>query len=348
MADLYGVAIAAALRGRPVRLPEPFNPDHLLWRAGEHGLHGLLAEGLEQRADLPAALKQLSCRLRALTRAQEALTRHFLGRAAEAADAFHRSGVRAVFVKGVALALEAYGSPGCRPFSDLDILVSPAELARAREVLRSLRYRPDLTVSPDAMETRFIRPYDQGPASSVDLHWSLSSPEGPQAAVRIPVGEILERARAVQGVLVPAVEDSVLVAAANLVRSRMDRLILVADFDRLALLGVDWKAVSDRAGRWGLRTAVWLGLTYAAELFGSAVPPEVTGGLRPAAWRRCFLARILSGSYLWRRRKFKRPIRSGLLPYVCLDTWSDMAAGLRAVRRRVLRGLLRPPRTSVG
>jgi hypothetical protein len=332
MADLYGLLIEDLFRRRPPRLPRPFNPDHLLWLAGEHGLHGLVQAVVEGRADLPPEISDLGPRFKTLAMAQEALVRVRLRAAAEVAEALAREGVAAVFVKGVALSLEAYGRPGDRPFGDLDLLVAPGSLPRARGVLTDLGFHSAPAGPASSMEDRWERA-----GADVDLHWRFVAPDGSQAAVRIPVEEILDRRREVGGLPVPSPEDSLLLCAANLVRSRVDRLVLVADFDRLTRGLVDWSAVLERARAWHLRTALWLGLDHASRLFGTPLPEPVLSSIRPPPWRAALLRRVLSGSFLWVRRKFKGQLESAVLPYLCLDGLPDVMAGAAAVGRRTFK-----------
>jgi hypothetical protein len=60
--------------------------------------------------------------------------------AAELFDKFAAAGVDAVLLKGAALAQLLYGPGEHRPYIDLDVLVSPAHLVRAEEMLSELGY----------------------------------------------------------------------------------------------------------------------------------------------------------------------------------------------------------------
>jgi hypothetical protein len=57
-------------------------------------------------------------------------------------------GISAIPYKGPTLAVAAYGSLLLRVFGDLDILVSKAQLPRARAALRSAGYRPAVPLTP--------------------------------------------------------------------------------------------------------------------------------------------------------------------------------------------------------
>jgi hypothetical protein len=230
-----------------------------------------------------------------------------------------KRGVPGVFFKGVALSVEAYRFPGERPFSDLDLLLPSDSLQEARSALEEVGYAPDRSVEPSSIEERYARDGLSDPGIGVDLHSGLVEPEGPQAWVRIPAEEVVGRRRDVEGLPVPAVEDSLLLCAVNLVRSRMDRLVLVADFDRLVQLAPRWETVVERAFAWRLRSSLWLGLHYSKRLFETPIPEPVLAALRPPPWRRGPMVRLLEGSFLWLRRKFKKPLRAALLPRLCRD-----------------------------
>ena len=65
----------------------------------------------------------------------------------QALDALSKNGIEAVVLKGGILANKLYPEPGLRPMDDLDILVSPNMVMRARDVLISLGYHLPLPIS---------------------------------------------------------------------------------------------------------------------------------------------------------------------------------------------------------
>jgi hypothetical protein len=106
--------------------------------AERHALAPLLRHHLEVASiaaprDVQRTLFGLSLRHR--RRAQ--LWRTLL---AEMASELDRRGVRALFLKGAALAFTVYPEPELRPMSDIDVLVAKRDLAAAGEVLARLGY----------------------------------------------------------------------------------------------------------------------------------------------------------------------------------------------------------------
>ena len=81
--------------------------------------------------------------------------------------------------KGPALALTAYGNLTLREFHDLDLLVHPADVVRAKDILQRAGYTlwtPVLGDSEQALlqsnnrQLRFTHPVR---GTTVDLHWGL-------------------------------------------------------------------------------------------------------------------------------------------------------------------------------
>lgn len=331
--DRDGERILDILRHRAVPRRGTLDGRRFLKRVYEHGLAGLLAESIDRLGsgaspDLVALVPDL----RGTTRAQEATVRHKLDVAAEVSAALDRSGVAAVWVKGAALAVTVYERPGLRPFGDLDLLVAPDSVPGADRALVARGFRRD--PATDTMAANYERPERTGPLA-IDLHWDFVQRNGPQAAVEIPVGEIVSRARRAGGLPVPAPEDGLLLAAANLVRSRLDRFILLVDFARLAAADPRWDHVLERAAAWRLKTSLWLGLSLAAGHLDAPVPADVLRVLAPPRWKGALLRSILSGSSFWARRKVRARAVADGLPLLCADSAGDAVKALVRSRTRL-------------
>lgn len=326
--------LASLLDARTGSWPCRMSNGPLLDLVSFHRLAGWLVTHWSPQVPLPEAL-------RSLARSQEAHTRFQLEIAAELGRAFAERRVPVVFVKGVAMALTAYGSPGLRPFGDLDVLTAPTDLPAAREVLRSAGFEPEGGSSPNPMEENFGRRGRPGPPVFVDLHWTFTGRLGFQAPVRIPAEEIVKRARPAGGVPVPSFEDDVLLASANLIRSGAERLILVADFAELARRPVDWDQVVERAVAWRLRTSTWTGLRMAGDLFGRTAPTEILERLAPPSWRARWIRRLSDRQRLVAPRRLGDPRYRFLLKALCLDSWRDVARTGAALPERLWRLLAR-------
>lgn len=90
-------------------------------------------------------------------------------------NAFDEAGVRAVVLKGTAVAHALYPDPSIRPFGDLDLLVSTTEWDRACAALRRCGFERDLPAPRRGFDQRFGKAATHSDAEGiqVDLHRTL-------------------------------------------------------------------------------------------------------------------------------------------------------------------------------
>jgi hypothetical protein len=92
--------------------------------------------------------------------------------------AFDKQGIKALVLKGPALARTAYPHPATRPGCDLDLLVRPRDLVRGRETLTSLGYQclgKRFESSRDFYKDEVFRRPGKLGYLQVELHWALHS-----------------------------------------------------------------------------------------------------------------------------------------------------------------------------
>ncbi|WCM29423.1 nucleotidyltransferase family protein [Sphingomonas sp. QA11] len=148
--------------------------------AARHRVAGLVREGLT-RAGLPVprgiANRAHHTTLSALKNAGEALRLQNL---------LEETGIEPLFLKGSALAIRAYGSIAVRDSIDIDMVVAPADVARAWTVLNQAGYSmtaPSRPLPPGALRTYQTISKDSVHVHSerrvrVELHWRLSDAAG--------------------------------------------------------------------------------------------------------------------------------------------------------------------------
>lgn len=160
----------AKRRGLPRWLWPDIDPK--LWRAALSDIAGILGHVLTDRAsDLPLDGDPRVLSLAAYTSGTGPLLGYFVERgklqatpAVSAMLAIHLAhgrdrmemlrqeaitatrmladkGIHAIVAKGMHTAFVYFPEPGCRPVSDIDLIVRPRELARAEEIFRSQGYR---------------------------------------------------------------------------------------------------------------------------------------------------------------------------------------------------------------
>jgi len=257
-------------------------------------------------------------------------------------------GIAHAFIKGIASA-PRYGRLWLRPMSDVDVLVSPADFARARALIAGLGYAE---CYEDEMEATFAPKAPDDFRVTVDLHRDVHY----TGIHRTGVDDMLSRARAARGgggaVRTLAPEDEILVLAAHAARSRMHMVgRSMCDVAVLTLTeSVCWDTVVRRSREWRLAVAVWAALSCARRAFGAPVPAEATGALRPAPHHEAFvrlwldLARV--SPYRLGRRALAWPSQHAAM----LVVWPALADGLLAgawyVARFSVRTLARKLRAS--
>lgn len=94
---------------------------------------------------------------------------------AEIREALGREGIRSSALKGPALSRAVYGDAGRRESSDIDLLVTAAQLDDAVEVVRGLGYEaPRDHVGEDGLPLlHFAMVHGRGALPAVELHWRI-------------------------------------------------------------------------------------------------------------------------------------------------------------------------------
>ncbi|MBV8054895.1 MAG: nucleotidyltransferase family protein [Deltaproteobacteria bacterium] len=186
-----------------------------------------------------------------------------------------KHGVRALALKGPALALGVYGDLTLRQFTDLDLMVRQADLGTAFAVLAGdgFRTRAPLKIGefPSGWEMTFTR---ERSLFELDLHWRLSPPYFPFT----PEGDELWQ-RAVEIDLGPGCvstlgpEDLMLFLCAHGAKHGWQSLSGVCDVARAAHAHqYDWEALAARARSLGSLRIFLLGVLLAHDLLGAAIP----------------------------------------------------------------------------
>ena len=276
----------------------------------------------------PSARRRLTDAL-AASRARHLVMTRELGRILKQCAA---EGLAVIVLKGPVLAESVYPEPALRPFSDLDLLVRPADRLHMDAVLRDLGHRRvadehswDFDIAYDGATV-----YETADHVRIDLHWSLLTE--PRFVCNLDEAGIWERSvpitvagEAARGL---GCEDLVLYLAAHLAVHHT--LVGLRRYWDVALLlerrggEVDWATLRARAARWRVGRALFFVLLGARALFGAPVPPAILTALRPRGPR----ARLLAA--LVRRRDDGRLLRlEHLVTLLLVDRGRDLGAALR-------------------
>lgn len=249
----------------------------LLRRAEHHGVLALVARNLNAQArGLPPEIVQ---HLHSVYEDNIRRNLWFASELGRIADYFDRKQLRAVPYKGPVLAETVYGDLALRSFSDLDILISPADFERAKLVLAELGYRPAEVLSPAVERFWLRRGYERefdGAAGKnlVELQWAVLPCF---YAVGLGIDDLLERSvRAAVGgreVSCLSPEDSLVVLCLHAAKHLWTRLIWVCDIaETLRTQTIDYPLVLSRAQSLGILRIMGVSFWLAEHLLGADVP----------------------------------------------------------------------------
>ena len=269
---------------------EPLDWDLVLQLADRHGLQPLLHSHLndvcpeavptEQQQHLRVAFQRVSALNILLTHELQKLLALF-------AD----NDVQAVPYKGPALAWQLYGNVALRQFSDLDILVHPRDVLRARDLLLAEGYAqlPALTDGQQAvlLRTQCNLPFTRDRNRMiVELHWTVSAPT---FARPFEMDDFWSRLRDAKlegiDIKVPANEDLLLALCIHGSKHLWERLAWICDIAGLiaAQPDLNWQELIDRARTTGNERMLFLGLRLAVDLLGAPLPKHVEAALNADA-----------------------------------------------------------------
>lgn len=247
-----------------------------------HGVLPLAVRNLTQFANaLPDDLRPL---LQALSDGNLRRSLWFAAELIRILGYFRQEGIRVVPYKGPVLAQAAYGDTALRGFTDLDLLIAPADLDRAKLVLAKCGYWPSKEFSP-AVERLFLRTgyeisFDCRDAKNlVELQWRLLPPlyAVDRRSGEFAVEDLLARAGTIElcGAQVPCLspEDSLLAVCVHAAKHLWTRLLWVADTAEIVRApGIDFATVAKRARALGVARIVGVSLGLAQKLLGCEVP----------------------------------------------------------------------------
>ena len=130
----------------------------------------LKAAGVQLPQATKRELQGLYLRHRQLNRVRMRVLRDVLA-------AFDAAGIRALVLKGAALAHLVYPEPGLRPMSDLDLLVPESELRRAQSLLVKLGFDAPLPSGPTPPHRHLAAAtlQTEGLSVQVEVHYKLFS-----------------------------------------------------------------------------------------------------------------------------------------------------------------------------
>jgi len=195
-------------------------------------------------------------------------------------------GIEVMPYKGLALAEAGYGDIALRQVGDIDILIRPQDLPRARAAVRELGYTPHLVFS-EVEERAYLKSgyecaFDgaAGP-NLLELQWAIQ----PRFyAMDFDMGGLFQRAATItvagHSMKTPSSEDLLLVLSAHAAKHVWGRLIWLCDIARImSLASLDWCWIGSQARVLGIVRILRVTMLLANRLLDAAIPPAAQANL---------------------------------------------------------------------
>lgn len=276
----------ALLRGQPVRWQDlGLTRDEFFAVCDREELRGLLFSCIassERGDDWPASIRE-----ELVGSAREAAAAEMVRRReiAEVLEDLHDSGVRAVMIKGAALAYSVYPDPAARARLDTDVVIDAADQVAVREVFARRGYTapPYCAELFSQIELKKTDPF--GLTHIFDVHWQISTQ--PVFAGLLTHEEILSRAVPVPALgphaLGPSAPDALLLACVHPVmhHQNAERVLWLYDIHLLAsrLSRADFSLFTQRAKQKAVAAVCAHQLRLAQRRLGTPIPEGVVGDL---------------------------------------------------------------------
>lgn len=275
-----GLLLGLARLHPPAAPREGVDWEYLLDTAERHGLLPLLAHHAATGFIAPPASVRERLRGAAALHLAEnlrllAMLRDLLGR-------FRERGIPVLAFKGPALAVQAYGNVGLRPISDLDVVIRPADAARAHPAMLDAGFEPELALSARGEAALTAWEHHRGYVAAdgrtlVELHWRFAQL---RFGLRLGAEEVIGRAASLPlagtDVPVPSPEDQVLLLCVHGARHLWERLEWIGGLaELLRRQPPEWGVVLERADAAHARRLLHLGLVLAHALLDAPLPEPV-------------------------------------------------------------------------
>ena len=274
--------VAAFIGGSQLQWPDlGIDEPSLLELCKAEALAGLCFHRLSQspfRDGWPASLRDALSAGARLQTAEELLR---AGETRAVLDGLARAGVRAMLIKGTALAYTVYEEPALRARDDTDLLVAESDVPDAQAVLASLGYTTTV-LCQDLFSQFEVQKVDRfGVCHAFDVHWRISTQ--PVFGDVLTYQEMLPRAVAVPALgtaaIAPHAADALLLSCIHpaMHHQNTERLLWIYDTHLLTsrLTPAELGDFVRRARRKKVAAVCAHALRLAQTLFRTALPSDM-------------------------------------------------------------------------
>jgi Uncharacterised nucleotidyltransferase len=245
--------------------------DRVLESAQHHRVLPALCAALASRNRLPSAL-----RIRAHKHAWRIL--HFTVELTKIARCFGHHEIQFLAHKGLALAQVLYGDPAARQFGDIDLLVKPQDVPRAKAALMELGYEPGLQLSPRQEKSYVHSGYEyvfglKAERNLVELQWRIV----PRfCSISFDIDTLFSRSIQIELDGLPlrtlGYQDQMLVLCVHAAKHEWAQLGMLRDIATLGQFDLDWNWIVTEAHRLGILKILQVSLLAVRELFAIDLP----------------------------------------------------------------------------
>lgn len=270
----------------------------LVHAAARHGLAGFVQHALGRSGWTVDEPVRTSLRREALAQAARGMRVKAL--LVRSLDALAAVGLVPVLLKGYGLGLRLYPEPLQRATTDVDLLVTDAEVDGASGALVGLGLKPlGEAAAAHAREHEHHLTFT-GPAGMVELHFRALVGYGQTLEAQALLARAEEAVLEGRRVRYLRAEDELVYLAIHASNHLLQRLAWLFDLKLLVLArpGLDWGRVVEVARGTAFPHLAWYALDAARRLMGAAVPEEVLAALAPPMWQRRMAARFFTAGRL--------------------------------------------------
>jgi hypothetical protein len=273
-------------------LATPLQWPLIMERADSHQVYPLLYRNLRDLG-FPGVPEGVQAELKGLFLANALRNQLLAEELARLLSLLGEAGIRVVPLKGVALAQSLYGDVAARVCVDIDILLPPANVARAMELILASGYR---TESSDPFFAKLVlrhgRHYDvvrdgRGISFLLEVHWILVQHSSKNEEA---VDDLWSEARPQTCFGVPAISLSpgweFLYLSIHAADHEWRSLKWLVDIHEIASSGlIDWQEVAKKAERFEIGLPIRQTLAVSSLLLGTPLPSNYSPPTLPAGVR---------------------------------------------------------------
>jgi hypothetical protein len=246
---------------------------------------------------------------------------------------FEKSNIPVIVLKGVTLAELLYDNPGLRVMTDIDVVVPPDIVSKAKSSITELGYQPQKSLKKWEHTFHEVPYFKQAQLPVfIEIHRNLEDP----ALVNIPLSDIWDRAKSfqMQGLtsLLLSPEDTLLYLSNCFVKPSNFNLKTLADITELLKKykgALDWNYILKSAQSWQVNIPLRYTLEKAQLLLEAPVPESGTKIMKPGFFRNLLLCLLINNKTFISPIKWQK-LRTETLTLHC-SLMIDRPRGMRAV-----------------